>query len=188
MPGSDYRGWNSRDFFLNGKPLLTFDENFPRDQITTDLVASIVTAVMTSVAFPMVQGNIVTSLTFLSGATALGTPTHAWAALYDVNGNLLAQSADQPALAWAADTAVTFTLATPQTVPVTGVYYAALMVAATVVPTLMGKSVGRAKAAGAIITGQAILAQNSGAALTTTAPATIASPTTQPVIPYCLAQ
>ena len=183
-----YRAYAFRDTLLNAATGSTFVENFPRDQITTDLVASLVTAVMTTVALPLQQGESVSTLTFLSGATALGTPTHAWAALYDAGGNLLQQSADQPALAWAADTAVTFTLAAATVVAAAGVYFAALMVAATTVPTLMGKTTGRAKAAGAILTGQKVLAQNSGSALTTTAPSTIASPTTQAVIPYCVAQ
>lgn len=183
-----YRAYNYRETLLDAASGSTFVANFPRDQISADLVASLVTAIMTSIAMPLQQGENISTITFLSGATALGTPTHAWAALYDPSGTLLAQSTDQPALAWAADTAVAFTLATSQSISVAGVYYVALMVAATTVPTLMGKSVGRAKAAGAILTGQKVLAQNSGSALTTTAPATIASPTAQAVIPYCVAQ
>jgi hypothetical protein len=187
MPGQNYHGWDLRDFLLHGSPVATLAESFPRDQVSTDLVASLVTAVMTSVAFPLQQGDTVNSLSFLSGATAAGTPTHEWAALYDVNGNLLAQSTDV-STAWAADTLKTFTLATPQLIGVTGVYFAAIMVAATTVPTLMGKTTSRAAVAGALGVGLKVLAQNSGSALTTTAPATIASPTTQAVIPWCLAQ
>lgn len=189
MPGTNYRGYDLRNGLLNGSPTATLAESFPRDQITTDLVASLVTAVMTSVAIPLQQGDIVNSLSFLSGATAGGTLTNEWAALYSnaATPALLAQSTTVTT-AWAADTYKTFTLTAPVTITATGIYYAALMVAATTVPTLMGKTVGRAAAAGALVTGQAILAQNSGSALTTTAPATIATPTTQAVIPYVLAQ
>ncbi len=187
MPGSNYRGFTSRDYLLNGSPSATLVENFPRDQIQADLVASLVTAVMTSVAVELTAGDTVNSLTFLSGATAGGTLTNEWAALYTPAGVLLAQSTTV-STAWAADTAKTFTLATAQAIPSTGVYYAALMVAATTVPTLMGHSLGRASAAGAIVAGQVVLAQNSGSALTTTAPGTIASPTTQATVPYVVLQ
>jgi len=179
--------FDQRDFLLNGKPAALLAESFPRDQITTDLVAALVTQIMTSVALPLVQGDRVTNLSFLSGATAAGTPTNWWFALYDPSGNLLAQTADQLTAAWAADAIKTLALATPQVVAADGVYYAAIMVKATTVPTLMGKTTGRVTGAGLIVGGQKVLAQNSGSALTTTAPGTIATPTTQAVIPYCAA-
>jgi hypothetical protein len=52
---------------------------------------------MTSVAIPLEVGDVVTNLTFLSGATAAGTPTNYWFALYDTSATpaLIAQSADQ---------------------------------------------------------------------------------------------
>lgn len=187
MPGTNYHASSFRDQQLQGMPTVILVENFPRDQITTDLVASLATGVMTSVAVILQQGDIVTSLSFLSGATALGTPTNEWAALYDTGGNLLAQStAATPA--WAADTFLGFTLTAPVTITATGVYYASLMVAATTVPTLMGKTTGRAAAAGALIAGMKVLARTSGSALTTTAPATIATPTTVATIPYVVIQ
>jgi hypothetical protein len=179
--------FDTRNYLLNGKPTALLAESFPRDQITTDLVASLVTQVMTSIALPLVAGDRVTSLSFLSGATAASVPTNWWVALYDTAGNLLGQSADQLTAAWGADTVKTIALTTPVVIPSDGVYFAAIMVKATTVPTLMGKTTARAAAAGAIDSRQKVLAQNSGAALTTTAPATIATPTTQAVIPYCIA-
>lgn len=158
-------------------------ENYPRVEIAADLSA-LTTQVMLSVGVPIQAGEPVVSLTFLSGATAAGTPTNYWAALYDPAGVLMAQSADLLTAAWAADTPKTFTLATPQAARAAGIYYAALMVKATTPPSLMGKSVNRAAAAGAIASGQAVLAQTSGSALTGTAPATIATPTTVVNVPY----
>lgn len=158
-------------------------ENFPRIEIAADLSA-LTTQVMLSVGVPIQAGEPIVSLSFLSGATAAGTPTNYWAALYDPSGALMAQSADQLTAAWAADTAKTFTLTTPQAASVSGIYYAALMVKATTPPSLMGKSVNRAAAAGAIASGQKVLAQTSGSALTGTAPATIATPTTVANVPY----
>ena len=189
MPGTIFRGVAMRDTFLNGSPAATLVENFPRDQISTDLVASLVTQVMTSVPILLQQGDVVTNLSFLSGATAAGTPTNWWFALYSnaATPALLAQSADQTSTAWAADTLKTLALSAPQSIAVTGIYWAAIMVKATTVPTLMGKTLARAAAAAALITGQIVLAQNSGSVLTATAPSTIASPTAQAVIPYAIA-
>jgi hypothetical protein len=187
MPGINYRAQSFRDLLLQGSPTVPLVENFPRDQIATDLVASLSSGVMTSVAIILQQGDVVTSLSFLSGATALVTPTNEWAALYDTGGNLLAQSTTGTP-AWAADTFQTFTLATAQTIVTTGVYFASLMVQATTVPTLMGKTLSRAAASGALVAGMKSLARTSGSALTTTAPATIASPTNVATIPYVVVQ
>jgi hypothetical protein len=172
------------DFLMDGSAYLA--QNFSRLRITSDLVAGLVTQIMTSVAIPLQAGDKVTNLSFLSGATAAGTPTNWWFALYDNSATpaLLFQSADQLTAAWAADTVKTLALSTAVTIVVPGVYYAAIMVKATTVPTLVGVTIGRAAAAGAVLSGQKVLAQNSGAALTTTAPATIATPTTQAVVPW----
>lgn len=158
-------------------------ENYDRSLISADLSA-LTTQVMLSVGVALQRGELVSTLTFLSGATAAGTPTNYWAALYDVAGNLMAQSADALTAAWAADTAKTFTLATPVASTVAGIYYAAIMVKATTPPSLMGRSVNRAAAAGAIVAGQKVLSQTSGSGLTGTAPATIATPTTVVSVPY----
>jgi hypothetical protein len=187
MAGREYRSFAVRDDLLKGGPLLSFQENFPRDQIAADLVASLSTGVMTVVALPLAQNDQISTLTFLSGATAMVTPTNLWAALYDPSGNLLQQSTTGTP-AWGADTALAFALNAVVVAGATAVYFAALMVAATTVPTLMGKTVGRASASGAVVTGQVPLARTAGSALTTTAPATIATPTTIATIPYCVAQ
>lgn len=172
------------DYLLDGSAYLA--QNFSRLRITSDLVAGLVTQVMTTVAIPLQAGDKVTSITFLSGATPAGTPTNWWFGLYDNSATpaLLGQSADQLTAAWAANTAKTLALATPFTVVTPGVYYVACMVKATSVPTLVGVTLATATSAGAVIAGQKILAQNSGSALTTTAPATVASPTTQAVVPW----
>jgi hypothetical protein len=67
-----------------------------------------------------------------------------------------------------------------------GVYYAAIMVKATTPPTLVGANLGIA-GAGASILSSKVLAQTSGSALTTTAPATIASGTTIATVPLVVA-
>lgn len=183
MPNVNYRGFSDRSYLLNGSPTQTLEENFPRDQASTDLVGALASGVMTSVAVELAQGDVINSLTFLSGATAAGTPTNEWVALYDTTGALLAQSATITT-AWALNTAKTFTLTVPQAISVTGIYYAAVMVAATTVPTLVGKPVASVALSDGIIAGQPNLAQTSGTGLTNTAPATIVTPTAVAVVPY----
>jgi hypothetical protein len=160
-------------------------ENYGRELISADL-AALTTQVMLCVGVPVQGGEPVASITFLSGATAANVPTNYWAALYRPDGTLIVQSPDKLTAAWAADTAVTFTLSAPFGGGDAGVYYAALMVKATTPPSLMGRSVNRATASGAIASGQKILAQTSGSGLTGTAPATIAAggPLTVVNVPY----
>lgn len=144
----------------------------------------LLTQVMTSVPLFLAAGDVITNLSFHSGQTAAGTPTNWWFALYDTSANpaLIAQSADQLTAAWAAFTVKTLALSAPYTVPKTGVYWAACMVKATAVPSLLGCLVPKP-----IVTGERNLAQSSGSALTTTAPATIATPTVQSFAPLVVA-
>lgn len=191
MPVGYYRGANTiRDILMQGSPAATLLENFPHDQISTDIAAALVSGVMTSVAIPLAAGDIITTMSVVSGATALATPTHAFMALYSPAGVLLGQSTDVPGQALAANTVLTHTFASAIGVPTSGLYYAGIMIAATTVPSLVGK------AAGAIVAGVAAMntalgfpavAQSSGSALLATAPPTIATPTNLIVCPYvCL--
>lgn len=145
---------------------------------------ALTTQVMTSVPILLAAGDVVTNLSFVSGATAAGTPTNWWFGLYDTAATsaLIAQTADQTSTAWAAFTVMTKALATAYTVPKTGVYWAAIHVKATTVPTLLGSIVAKP-----IVTGERNLAQTSGSSLTTTAPATIATPAVANFAPYCVA-
>lgn len=159
--------------------------NMPRSPLVdsagdTGQVA-LVTEVMTSVPVWLEAGEVVTSLSFRSGATAAGTPLNWWFALYSKAATpaLLSQTADQTTTAWAANTTMTKALAAAQTITETGIYWAAIMVKATTVPTLLGGC-----CAPAIATGEKNLSQSSGAALAATAPATIATPTAKQFAPY----
>jgi len=175
------------EYWLDGG--LAIRKNLQRRQCAGNLTA-LATGVMTSVALYLEAGDLVTNLTFVSATTAAGTPTAYWFALYSSAATpaLLAQTADQATAAWAANTVKTLALATPQRISATGIYYAACMVTATTAPTLAGATaLHNAVEAGAIITGQKVLAMTSGSALTTTAPATIASPTTVATVPLVIA-
>lgn len=172
---------------LNGSPTGVFRANLRRTECGGNL-AALTTQVMTASALYLEAGDVVTSLTFCSATTAAGTPTNWWFALYSTAATpaLLGQTADQTNTAWAANTAKTVALATPYVVATTGVHYAAIMVKATTPPTLLGASL-HAPAAGAVVTGQKVLAATSGSALTDTAPATLATPATVGTVPYVVA-
>jgi hypothetical protein len=166
-------------------PTLFHRANLPRFGLMDsagDTHVPLTTQVMTSVPVKLVAGETVTSLTFRSGATAAGTPTNWWFALYDNSATpaLLAQTADQTTTAWAANTTMTKALATAQVIDETGIYWAAIMVKATTVPSLLGCVCMAAIAA----LSDRNLAQTSGSSLTTTAPATIATPAHQNFAPY----
>lgn len=162
-------------------PEVTFHRsNLPR--VGLDDVAALTSGVMTSVPIYLLDGDTITNLTFISAGTAAGTPANWWFALYSGAGALLAQTADQTSTAWAADTAKTLALATAQKITKSGIYYAAIGVAATTVPTLVG-TVG----AKPVLTGEGNLSQTSGSSLTTTAPATIATPAFKRQVPLVIA-
>lgn len=162
-----------------------FRQNLPRVGLTdsagdTGHVA-LADAVMTSVKIPLVAGDVITNISFVSGATAVGTPTHWWFALYSnaATPALLGQSADQVDAAWAANSLKTLALAVPVTIPETGKYWAAVMVDATSVCTLLGAITAPPITA----LGDTDIAVTSGSALAATAPATIATPTAKRFVP-----
>lgn len=161
-----------------------FRRNLPRAP-ADDLAAALTDAVMTSVPIFLHAGDVVTNLSFISGATAASGPTNWWFALYDnaATPALLAQTADQTTGAWAANTVQTKALQTAQTIKVSGVYWAAVMFnhTAGAVPSLIG-----ALGAKPVVTGERNLAQTSGSGLGATAPATIATPTVQNAVPLCI--
>lgn len=178
-----YRGIPRDDLaYLNsaGRPNVFHRANLPR--IGLDDVAALATGVMTSVDLWLNEGDLVTNLSFISGATAAGTPTAWWFALYDPAGALLSQTADQTTTAWAADTVKTLALGTAQRATRSGLYKASIDVTATTPPTLVG-TVG----AKPVLTGEGNLAQTSGSGLTTTAPATIATPAFKRQVPLVIA-
>ncbi|MFB7908117.1 hypothetical protein ACFC1T_16930 [Kitasatospora sp. NPDC056076] len=158
--------------------------NMPRLLAAAD-TGALTTQVMTSVPIYLRKGDVVTSLTFRSGATAASAPTNQWAALYSSAATpaLLSQSADATTAAWGATTNKAFALASPVTITADGWYWAALMVKATTPPSLVGVST---TAAAGIVTGEKNLAQTSGSALTGTAPATIATPTAVATVPLVI--
>jgi hypothetical protein len=84
--------------------------------------------------------TVVSSITCVSGATAAGTPTNQWFALYDQSLNKLAVTNDDTSAVWNADAAKTLSFATAFTTTYSGLHYVGVMVKATTVPTLAGQA------------------------------------------------
>ena len=186
MANTRYDGTSNDDWLLAGSPSGVRSQNITQLQCSADLSA-LTTQVMLSVAVPLQVGDLISNITFKSGATATGTPTNYWFALYDTQSTpaLIAQTADQTSTAWAANTVKTLALTTAYRVTASGVYYAAIMVKAATPPSLVGKSVGIAGAAASILSSK-VLAQTSGSSLTDTAPSTITSATTIANVPLAI--
>ncbi len=89
-------------------------------------------------AIYLTKGQIISTITFVNGATAGGTLLNQWFSLYSSARVLLGVTNDDTSTAWGANAAKTLTLATPYIVPSSGLYYVGCMVKATTVPTLLG--------------------------------------------------
>lgn len=169
-----------------------------------DTAASLVTQVMTVVPVPVDYGMVVSKVSVLVGATAAGTPTNSWAALYAGTNiaapALIAQTADGTTAAIAASARFDFSftsganapqLITPALAPF-GYIFVAIMSKATTVPSLATVPNGAAAvqyawwtntpgASFAAVPGS--LAFSAGSGLTTTAPATLVSVAAKTVAP-----
>lgn len=84
----------------------------------------------------LIEGQSISSITFLSSSTALATGSNQWFALFDTDGTLLRVTSDDTSTAWAANSFKTLSLASSYTVPATGDYYVGICVVASTVPTL----------------------------------------------------
>ena len=178
----------SSAYLLQGSPAWAnpFAETVDRRLAGTDNAIA-ASGVVHSTAVVLQVGDLVSNITFVTGATAASGPTAGFAALYSnaATPALLAQTADFTNTARAANTAYTVALATPVQITVTGVYYVAIsFTVSTTVPTLRGVTTGNAVVAGAIGLSAKVLAQTHGSAVGGTAPATIASPTTVATVVY----
>ena len=115
-----------------------FAESVPREFCTETNTAALASGTLFMQAIYLRAGDLVSNLTWWSATTAANTPTNQLSGLYDTSLNQLAVSANGTTGAWAANTAKTFAMGTPYRVPSSRVYYAALMVTATAVPTIKG--------------------------------------------------
>lgn len=150
------------------------------------------TGKVTLVPVPIEYGDVVNFVDVFVGATAAGTPTHSWAALYNEAGALVgAQSVDGGSAAIAASAKFTFTLgqkylANPIDSP-RGLLYVGVSVTATTPPSLVSGTVPTAAQASMpwYTNAAAFMASAFGSGLGASAPAseTLSGGTTQAAVP-----
>lgn len=137
-------------------------------------------------AVRLVAGQVVSNAGFVTSTTAGITMTHWWLALLDSSYTVRAVSADQTSGAIGASTWFTLPFASVYTVPSTGVYFVAVMIAASTVPTLCGSTAPLA----AMITGTGAPApllggvSSTGQTTAPTAGTALIAPTAAAVTPY----
>lgn len=113
-------------------------ETLPRHLSPDTNLAMLATGEIYVTALYLKKGTIVTNISFSSGLTAAGTPTNQIFGLYSDKRARLAVTNNDTTTAWAADTIKTLALTAPYTITKSGIYYLAILVTATTVPTLRG--------------------------------------------------
>ena len=176
-------GWHHHDsqggdYTYAGPPIVnlgitgTLAESMPREtcpEVNTTAPASGTLAMQ---LIYLKAGQLISNITIASATTAAGTPTNYFFALYDVNRNLLAQSANQTTTAWAANTVKTLAMTSAYRVTASGPYYIGYFMTATTVATLKG---GTARTGGQLAGSAPIIYGTSTTGLTTALPATAAA-------------
>ena len=94
------------------------------------------------VAIALPKGKVITSITFVSGNTALSVGTNQWFGLFDSSRVCLNLTGDDTSNAWGSFTAKTLNLSSTFTTTYAGLHYIGIMVKATTVPTLYCATVG----------------------------------------------
>lgn len=146
----------------------TIAETMPRETCPETNTAAGSSGTLFMQAIYLKAGQLVSSITIWSATTAASGSTNRFFALYDVNRNLLAQSANDGANAWAAQSAKTLPMTTAYRVPVSGVYYIGLLqVATTAIATIKG---GATRSTMVMAAATPVVAGTSTSGLTTSLP------------------
>lgn len=163
-------------------------QNFDRQMtVSLALTNALTSASLRMAAIWLPQGFTVTSISFMSGSTALvtsGVDPHFWVALYDSSLALLRQSTDQTSATWAANTLKTTNLSSTFTTTYGGVHYLGLLVKAGSTgtqPTLTVSNMANTQLIGL----PPITHGTSSTGLTATAPNPAAALTANASVPYC---
>lgn len=155
--------------------------NMSRHAALTDLTLLTSAALRVTPVY-LIQGQVVTNISFCSGGTAINTPANWWFALYSILGAaLLAQTADQTSTAWAANTIKTVALTAAQTIGTTGIYIVGIMVKGAATCTLFGRAAGHA----VLTPAGSYNGTTADSGLTATAPALVGAVTGAVGQPWC---
>jgi hypothetical protein len=131
---------STADLERNAKrPAAALADTFPRDEMISNAITLIGSGFLTFTPIYLTAGQIVTNITFFSGATALATGTNQWFCLYSKARAKLGVTSDDTSTAWATNVPKTLALSAPYTAPTSDVYLLGIMVNATTPPSLSGK-------------------------------------------------
>lgn len=161
------------------KPTTSY-ETVERQAVADDL-AALASGTLFLVATDLPAGLLVNSITFVAGATGVGTPLNQWFALYDSGLNKLAVTADDTTTAWSANAAKTLAISGGYRTQLAGLTYLGCMVKATTVPSLLGVA---AKSAVAGLTPKLDGGSTTGLTTPATAPSPAAAITVGAGVPY----
>ena len=123
------------------RPTGAIAETVPRVHVGSNLAAQ-TSGTLKVTAIPIEAGRLITSISFLSGTTALGTATNQWFVLANSSRVRLGITSDDTDTAWGANTVKTLNLATPYQATYSGLYYVGILVAAGTMPSLRGFTSG----------------------------------------------
>lgn len=149
-----------------------------RQEVDSATLNPLVSGQMLLTALEIDAGELLTEIR-VCGSSAPTTQTNFWTALYDETLNLLGQSPDLGTTATLGNNFLAYTLVTPIRTKYTGLYYIAVMQAASVVSGLRGRL--SATAVAGLAPRLSFLAD---AGLTTTAPATATFSANSASLPY----
>ena len=145
----------------------TLAETIPRELCPEVNTAVGATGVLFMQAIKLTAGQVINNIIASSATTAANTPTNYAFGIFDINRNLVANTANQTTTAWAANTVKTIALTAAYRVPTTGIYYIGFYMTATTVLTLKG---GTAKTGGQLAAAVPSLNGTSSTGLTTALP------------------
>lgn len=119
-------------------PTAAIADTFDRKLASSSGAATLVSGRLQFVPIWLTSGQLISNITFVSGSTPAGTPTHQWFSLYSTARAVLATTTDDTTTAWSATSSKTLAVSSPYTVPTTGFYLLGICVTATSVPNLTG--------------------------------------------------
>lgn len=121
---------------LGWAPSAALAESYPRIQCAAGNLNYLTSGTLFLQLIYLPRGMTITSISFVSGTTALVSGTNQWFALYNTSRVLLRQTNDDTSTAWGTNTVKTLNLTSSYQTTAGGPHYLAIMVAASTVPTL----------------------------------------------------
>lgn len=165
------------------KPTAALVENVPRLGSPLSDQTPLTSGTLRLIPICLPKGITVTSISFLSGTTALNGGQNQWFTLHDSSRVLLGVTADDTSTAWAANTVKSLTVGTPFVTTYDGLHFIGIMVkASTAVPSLIGMTASSiANALTPVIGGNS----NTGQTTPPTIPFTANAPSAAGVLAWC---